>query len=251
MGKDCGEYCSRVFDLFFEPGEMTEIRAFGLDGRRKGLWEGFAGGGIVSGYFDNAADFGRCAAALDRSKAEGVYFVLNPVDPALLARCANRLKGWNKKMKLTTDKEVKCLRWLMVDLDPEHPAGISSSEEEVEKARELQGHVKAWLVEQGFYKADEIVEAMSGNGYHLLCREPDSQVTDENVVVLKGLLTGFDEVFGGKGVEVDQKTFNPSRLCKCYGTVARKGDSTEDRPHRRSYLAEWSGHGAGKMKGEV
>lgn len=101
--KDYEKYCSQVFDLFFEAGEVTEIRAFGLDGRSRNVWADFAGGGIVSGYFDNAADFGRCAAALDRSKAEGVYFVLNPVLPELLARACNRLKGFNQKQKLTTD----------------------------------------------------------------------------------------------------------------------------------------------------
>ncbi len=193
---DYGEYFSRVFELFFEPGEVTEIRAFGLDGKGKGAWEGFAGGGIVSGYFDNAADFGRCAAALDRAKAEGVYFVLNPVDPALLARAANRLKGWNKKMKLTTDKEVKCLRWLMVDLDPERPAGISSDEEELEKARELQGRVKAWLIAEEFCREHEIVEAMSGNGYHLLLRMgPDWPNDQEHVNDRQGTLYALEDEF--------------------------------------------------------
>ncbi len=239
-------YCSRVYEKFFEPGEVTEIRAFGLDGRGKRVWEGFAGGGIVSGYFDNAADFGRCAAALDRAKAEGVYFVLNPVEPALLARAANRLKGFNKKMKLTSDKEVKCLRWLLVDLDPKRPAGISSDDVELGKARDLLGHVKAWLVKEGFVKATETVEAMSGNGYHLLCRTHDWPNDEAHVNFRRDALAAIeDEFIEFPGVEIDQVTFNPSRLCKVYSTVARKGDHVEDRPHRRSFLAEWKDRGGG------
>jgi len=26
--------------------------------------------------------------------------------------------------------------------------------------------------------------------------------------------------------------FNPARICKLYGTLSRKGDSTPERPHR-------------------
>jgi hypothetical protein len=39
-------------------------------------------------------------------------------------------------------------------------------------------------------------------------------------------------------VKIDQKVFNPGRLCKVPGTLARKGDDTEARPHRRAQLLE-------------
>jgi hypothetical protein len=245
MGKDIGEYCGKVFEKFFRPGEVTEIRAFGLDGRRKGVWEGFAGGGIVYGYFDNADDFGRAAEALDKAKAEGVYFVLNPVDSALLARSCNRLKGFDRKMKLTSDKEVKCLRWLLVDLDPARPAGISSSEEELAKAKGLQAEIRAWLVDSCHFEGPKIVATMSGNGCHVLCRLPDWPNEQGYVDTLKSILDAIDEQFGGRDVDIDQVTFNPSRLCKVYGTVARKGDDIEARPHRWSYLDEWKAEGGG------
>ena len=74
-----------VYKLFFAPGEVVEIRAFGLRG--KGPWEGFVGGGggVVFGYFNDAEAFGAAAANLERA-AEGkngcgVYFTLNPVIP--------------------------------------------------------------------------------------------------------------------------------------------------------------------------
>ncbi len=235
---DYAEICTRIFNKFFEPGEVTEIRAFGLDGKRR-AWEGYAGGGIVSGYFDNAEAFGRAAAMLDQAGAEGVYFILNPVLPELLARSANRLKGFNKKMKLTTDLEVACLRWLLVDLDPKRPAGISSSDMELQNARNLQTEVKDWLVKRDLYQEQEIVEAMSGNGYHLLCPTPGWPVEDEYVNSLKKSLAIIQKNFGNRDVEIDQVTFNPSRLCKVYGTMARKGDHIPARPHRRAKLQEW------------
>ncbi len=39
-------------------------------------------------------------------------------------------------------------------------------------------------------------------------------------------------------VEVDRTTFNAARISKLYGTLAAKGDSTAERPHRMSALLE-------------
>ena len=45
-------------------------------------------------------------------------------------------------------------------------------------------------------------------------------------------------LFSDQRVKVDTTTFNPARIVKLYGTPARKGDSTEDRPHRLARLLE-------------
>ena len=37
-------------------------------------------------------------------------------------------------------------------------------------------------------------------------------------------------------VKIDRTVFNPSRILKAYGSIARKGESTEDRPHRAARL---------------
>ncbi len=37
-------------------------------------------------------------------------------------------------------------------------------------------------------------------------------------------------------VKVDESTATAAQLCKLYGIMARKGDSTPERPHRRSSL---------------
>ena len=57
----------RVYETFFEPGEVTEIRGIGL--YEKGPWIGYAKG-TVSGYFDNAEDFAEAAQELDNVKSE-------------------------------------------------------------------------------------------------------------------------------------------------------------------------------------
>jgi hypothetical protein len=45
-------------------------------------------------------------------------------------------------------------------------------------------------------------------------------------------------MFSDKDSDVDTSVSNPSRLWKLYGTVSRKGDNTEDRPHRESTILE-------------
>jgi hypothetical protein len=233
--------CSDTYKLLFAVGEVTEIRAYGCKGRNK-AWEGFAGGtGIVFGYFDNAEAFGKAADALEASKAQGIYFTLNPVLPDLLARAANRLRAADGKTPSTSDKEILCIRWLPVDLDPIRPAGISSSAEELAEAVELRGKIEKWMIEQ--FTWEPTARAISGNGAHLLYRWTDTPLTnkanpseDPMVIQIKRGLAGIHATWKNDKVEIDQKVFNPSRIWKLYGTTARKGDSTPTRPHRASYV---------------
>lgn len=222
---------SDVYSLFFHAGEVAEIRALGLRG--KGPWRNFAAGaGIVSGYFDNSEDFGKAAQALDKAGASGVYFTVNPCDPALIARAANRLVA--SPPRTTTDAEIVCLRWLLVDLDPLRPAGISATNEELEAALGLAREVAGWLENKlGFPQG---LRACSGNGYHLCYRLPDLPNDDGHVRMIKRAIGAIANKFSSQKVEVDQGVFNPARIWKVYGTTARKGDSTPTRPHRKSFL---------------
>lgn len=229
-----------VYKIFFHPGEVVEIRAYGLSRNNK-AWEGWAGGsGIVSGYFDNAKDFGRAAAELEQAKAPGVYFTLNPVNPDLLARAANRLKAASAKSSSTTDKDIAYIRWIPIDIDPIRPSGISSTNDELKEAIKLRNKIAKWWEK---LSGTPGIKAVSGNGAHLLYRLQDWEIKnkdridkDERVVWIKGTLKLLNEKFGGGKVDVDTSVFNPSRIWKLYGTTARKGDSIPSRPHRMSYI---------------
>lgn len=224
-----------VYNLFFHPGEVVEIRAYGLK-KSNPAWEGFAAGeGVVFGYFDNAADFGRCALALERCKAPAVYFTLNPVQEDLIARAVNRLRAFEgKKMKTTSDKDIKLIRWLPLDIDSGAPSGISSTDDELEATRVLRKEISKFLIKEiGFAPG---IPAHSGNGSHMCYRLPDLPNTPESVGLIKGMLHVIEERFKvGKG-GVDLAVYNPSRIWKLYGTTARKGDHTDRRPHRVSYV---------------
>jgi hypothetical protein len=224
---------SRVYSVFFNLGEVVEIRAIGgLHGKNK-AWEGacFGAKGTVSGYFDNAEAFGAAAEALDKAGAHGVYFTLNPCKSELLARAANRLKA---NVNTTTDADIEVIRWLPIDLDPDRASGISSSQGELDMAKEMANEIVDWLAKEAGFR--DPVKGFSGNGYHIVYRLEDHPNTPDTVRRIKGALVSLSAQFKGRKVLIDEKVFNPSRIWKVYGTHARKGDSTPLRPHRQSRL---------------
>lgn len=217
--------------LFFLPGYCVEVRALGVSGKSH-AWAGFAGG-VAVGYFNDEAIFTKAVAALDKTgQAEGIYITLNPVNPELLARANNRIVGCKKGDPTTSDVDIAKRRWLMIDIDPVRPAGISSTDSEITFANERADAVIEWLADQGFSTP---TRALSGNGIHLLYRieKPND---DESRTALSKLLKVISKEFSNEKVNIDTAVFNAARITKLYGTVARKGDATDTRKHRRSSL---------------
>lgn len=209
---------------------MVEIRAIQAPRGKHAAWEGYSQG-TISGYFDNAADFARAAAALDGTGAKGVYFTLNPCNPALIARAVNRLRV---PKSTTTDVDAACRRWLPIDLDPKRPSDISSSEAEVRAAEEVARAIASWL--EGEMKFAKGIRGFSGNGYHLLYRLPDLPNDEESHGLIKDAVAALVARFDGPAVDIDVKVTNAARIWKLFGTTGRKGDSTPERPHRASRL---------------
>ena len=225
---NCHNSFEEIFHSFFRQNEVTEIRALGLTG--KGPWEGWAKG-TVSGYFDDPVKFAKAAESLDKlKKATGIYFVLNPVNSALLARGNNRLVV---PKNTTTDEQVVCHRWLLTDTDPIRPSGISATDQETLLATNRINKIVAFLQESSFPGP---IKCNSGNGSHAIYRLPNLPNSQEITDLKKLALQALHHKFGGNGVDVDQKVFNPARITKLYGTWARKGDSVPDRPHRQSFI---------------
>src|SRR5262249_22984948 len=144
--------------------------------------------------------------------AKGVYVTLNPLNPDLLARRCNRI-AWANEGELAKDKDVLCRRWLLVDADPVRDPLISATEAEKDAAWQPLQAVRASLA--GRHWPDPVV-ADSGNGYHLLYRI-DLPADDGGQVerILKTLAARFDSA----QVQIDQKVFNPARICKLPGTL--------------------------------
>ncbi|QSZ67002.1 hypothetical protein RJ40_05585 [Methanofollis aquaemaris] len=205
----------------------------------------FSGGGVVelraladrfthSGYFDDSAKLAAAAEALDADpETKGTYVTLNVVDPALLARRANRVKmRLTRSDPTTSDADILRRRWLPIDLDPVRPSGVSSTDAEHDAAIERADAIARWLAEQGFPAP---IAADSGNGAHLLYAI-DLPNDEAATALVKGVLVTLDALFSDEVVVVDTANFNAARIWKLYGTCSRKGDHTPERPHRRARL---------------
>ena len=209
----------RWLRLVVEPGSVVEFRALKCVDNPN--YPPFT----VSGYFDhNHLDVLARAAMEWTGKAEGCYVTINPVKPDLLARAANRID--KKPSHTTTDADIVRRVGLVFDADPLRPAGISATDEEKALARERIDRLVSHLTARDW--PDPIL-ADSGNGFHARYRI-DLPVDDGGLVerVLKAAAARFSD----ERVEIDAKLANPSRVIKLYGTMARKGDSIADRPHR-------------------
>lgn len=171
------------------------------------------------------------AAAAHALAVEGmgyaVYFTINQVGRA----------PDNELQVGAAVKDLHVLRrqWLLVDVDPTRPAGCCSTKEEKDEAQRVLVAAVKWLRAQGWPIP---LIGDSGNGYHALFRI-DLPSHDDGVVerVLAALAVRFDT----PAAKVDQSVFNPSRICRLYGTLNCKGDNTAERPHRLSRLCDGGG----------
>jgi hypothetical protein len=223
-----------VYDFLKKPGEVTELRILGVSGNSS-AWNGFAKG-TVTGLFDNHADLCKALIAINKATYTGVYFTPQVIDPRLIGRAYNRLVA---ATATTSDKDVLAYRFLLIDADPVRPAGISSSDSELAAALKLRDEIAGEIASD--YKLLEPIRAMSGNGGHLLYPLPDLPAV-KYAPVIKRMLEKISERYSTDTVHIDTVVFNPARIWKAYGTVARKGDPVppgpfrEARPHRLAYI---------------
>src|SRR5260221_11803181 len=66
-----------------EIGQVTELRILGIQGKKR----------TDSGYFSDPEKLAKAATSYD-GRAEGIYFTVNPVNPALLGRANNRIRQY-------------------------------------------------------------------------------------------------------------------------------------------------------------
>jgi len=183
----------------------------------------------LSGYF---RDVDRLIEAFDTVdlRQTNVYITLNNINDDLFYReQANKFLAGKST---TNDNDVFGYDWLFIDLDPERPAGISSTDEELELSASLAQDIYVYLKSIGF---EEPVKAYSGNGYHLLY-SIGLKNNEENKNLLERCLKALSLMFSTDKVKVDTAVANPSRICKLYGTLAQKGSNSDVRKHRMSRI---------------
>lgn len=205
-------------------GQLFEVRLIGKQRGYKVTW---------SGYFrDTETLLGSFANDIhDYSHLNG-YITLNELNPV----CYNRDQRdrFIRADNTTGDTDVTRYQWFFVDLDPIRPSGTSSANEQLQAAKEKAESVKNYLRERGFSKP---LYACSGNGYHLLYRV-NFERSAKNVKLMERALKALSMLFTDDKTKVDATNFNPSRICKLYGTRAQKGADTPEAPHRMSKIID-------------
>lgn len=209
------------WEVFRDSKLLTEIRL--IQGKKN--W---------SGYFTSPDDIIQAITPYDNVSGLQMYYTINEVEMA----CYSREQGDKlvQGASNTDDNAIKKRIWVLVDLDPEHGKikGISSTDEELNASYLRACKVYSYLKEQGFY--DPIV-CMSGNGYHLQYRV-DMPNTKQVTELLERFLKSLGMIFGDDVISIDTTVSNASRICKLYGTTAKKGRSTTVRPWRQSKIVK-------------
>ena len=209
----------KTITLMKPEGQLFEVRVI------------YGNKSMYSGYFTNADDLMRAFDELRNFADCNIYMTLNSINAA----CYDRIQKnrFEKNAKATTsDHDVVGYDWLMIDLDPKRPSGTSSTDEQIEKAKEQGNKIYQFMRNLGFSKP---LFANSGNGVHLLYRIRLKN-SDENRKLIEMSLKTLNMLFASPEIDVDMKNFNQSRVCKLYGTTAQKGANSDVRPHRMSYI---------------
>ena len=128
----------RTLNLFHRPGSVVEVRILGIPGRGRQY--------TAAGYFTDFAKAAQQAASYEHFRnPKGIYFTLNAVNPALLARSPEQITEYLDTT--TSDADVVRRRWILIDVDPQRPSGIPSSDEELDAARIVAGEVRDCLMQ--------------------------------------------------------------------------------------------------------
>ncbi len=180
------------------------------------------GQGTYSGIYDSLAAFTLSARWANRCMLfKGVYALLNKMYPR---HATNNLVRVRSTIK---DVDIERITRLVFDIDPARSdcnKDQASTDGELSTARLVCVSLQKYLTANGFGLP---LVAMSGNGWHLQYRI-DADVSTKNKHTLSRLYEGLSRMF----TCFDTTVRNPSRIFKLYGTTARKGTATDERPHR-------------------
>lgn len=217
---------SYLRQLHGDPG-LYELRVLDIPGKGKPH--------VASGYFHSPPLGAAAALQWDKTGATGIYTTLNELHVGTFARSPDEIVAYPKVT--TGDTDVVRRRWLPLDFDPIRPAGIASTEAELQAAVDAADAVDAWLHEKCGVDA---IRCMSGNGAYLLLRVDlpnDAEASTLVKGVLDGIAAKLEELRPGVPVKLDLSVHNAARILRVMGTTNRKGANIEDRPHR---VASWN-----------
>jgi len=181
--------------------EWTELRAF--------EWPSIQGR-VKRKFVNNEEDFISFCREWDGKR--NVYVGVNP-----------------RKVRGGTEEDVSRVTVIPFDVDSPHPKDSPANEEELATAKKNAGEMVYWILSKGF---ETPLLAMSGNGFHVL-QKTNIEFNDSEEI--KGKLEAY---FHEAPVAKLDSIFDLPRIIKVPGTASIKGNPTEDRPHRQSFIVD-------------
>lgn len=192
------------------------------------------------GFFDDVEAAAAEAVAWN-GKGFNIFTNLNRIDlDAAMRGALNKpLQAAGKKLRGANGRDVKAVKWLLVDLDPVRACEnqhVPSTDGEQECSYKVAKAIQKFI-------CDELggplpLFAASGNGCHLLWHV-ELPADEKSEKIAKNFLLALAKKFNTQGACVDTSTASLFHLTKVYGTVARKSEATEERPYRYSKILEY------------
>lgn len=216
------EQIYKWWDIFQAGGQkLCEIRVLGKNKES------------YSGYYRDVNNIIRDIEPLSNNDALQFYFILNTITQ----ECYDRTQHEHliKFPKETTkDNNIIGRDYILLDFDPERTSGTGSTEEQLKEAHKLARKVYDYLISEGF---NEPIVCRSGNGFHLVL--PIALKNDEaSAKLVDRFIKALDMMFSNEYVHVDTSVDNAARVCKLYGTYAKKGANTKERPWRMAKIVK-------------
>ena len=204
----------QFWDVFKGGNQLTEIRLIASDGK------------TASGYFTDPNVM--IEAVKPYINDYSVYFTINSINPDCYGR-PQRDKIMPRVKNTTTDGEIICRDWVLLDLDSRRATGVNATEEQLSCAKKKANEVYKFLKENGFY---EPIVICSGSGVHLYLKCA-LLPNEENNALIKRFTQAMSMLFSDEQVEIDEKVFNLGRIARVCGYYNRKGTNADkDRPQR-------------------
>ncbi len=203
--------------IFKDDSKLVEVRILGK----------FA----YSGYYKNIDKLIEDIKPYEDMSDEQIYFTLNDIDDGCYGRLQSE-KIVKQPKQTTNDNNITHRSWVLIDYDPVRVAGINATDEEFELAHKKAQQVFLYLRKCGF--SDPVI-CKSGNGWHTVYKV-DMPNTDEVRDLISNFLQSIALMFTDPKVDIDESVFNAARICKLYGTTAKKGANLPERPWRMSEI---------------
>lgn len=184
-------------------------------------------GARAAGFFNDAELLAAEVKPIDEGGAsKACYVTLHACDPDMLYRTYNEIQNAGEG-DLTASSDIIALHAFPIDIDPARVSGISSTEKELADSMKKAIEVQRWFGGRGICS----FRGMSGNGYHVLIYLEPLAATEENIARFEKLGERVADFWN-----TDSTIYPPGQIWKLYGTWARKGADTPERPHRQSRI---------------